>query len=78
MDFIALILALLLPTAKVEGVVSFLGKLAERLAAEEAKQNARAKGLRQQAAELLEAANAAEAHGARIAHVGGKLTDLVA
>lgn len=78
MNFIVLMLALLLPTAKVEGVVSFLGKLAERLAAEEAKQNERAKGLRQQAQALMDAADAADAKGARIGRVGGKLTDLVA
>ncbi|APX64574.1 hypothetical protein AV944_00480 [Sphingomonas sp. LK11] len=78
MNFIVMVLALLLPTATVESVVSFLGKLAEQLAVAEAKQADRSEALRSQAKQLLAQADAADAEGERFSRVRGKLTDLVA
>jgi len=78
MNHILLLLALLLPTRTVDGIVSFLSKVAERLAAAEAKQTGLADDLRNQAKHLIDAAEAAEAEGARFGRMRGKLTDLVA
>lgn len=78
MHIIAVLLAYLLPTNTVDGIVAFLAELGERLAAAEAAQNARAAELRDRAKMLLEAADAAEAEGSRAGRVRTKLTDLVA
>lgn len=78
MNLILALLACLLPTHTVDGIVSFLSKVAERLAAAEAAQNARAVDLRSRAAQLVVAADEADAEGARAARVRSKLTDLFA
>lgn len=78
MNIIFALLAYLLPTDTVDGIVSFLSKVAERLAAAEAAQNARAVDLRSRAAQLEAAAVAADAESARAARVRSKLSDLVA
>lgn len=78
MKFIVALLALLLPTNTVDGIVSFLAKLAEQLAAAEEAQNARAASLRSQAAAIMIEAEAAEAEGERAKRVRTKLADLVA
>ena len=78
MNIILALLAYLLPTDTVDGIVSFLSKVPERLAAAEAAQNARAVDLRSRAAQLEAAAVAADAESARAARVRSKLSDLVA
>ncbi|WP_267348695.1 hypothetical protein [Sphingomonas sp. GM_Shp_2] len=78
MNLILALLACLLPTHTVDGIVSFLSKVAERLAATEAAQNARAADLRSRAALLEAAAVAADDEGTRAARVRSKLSDLVA
>jgi hypothetical protein len=78
MNIIVALLAMLLPAAKIEGVLSFLDNLAKRIEAEQAKQMDQAEALRAQAQQLLVAAQAADAKGDRLGRLGGKLTDLVA
>ncbi|MEK9211375.1 hypothetical protein [Sphingomonas sp. 2378] len=76
MKFIVALLAIMLPTKTVDGIVSFLGQLAEQLTAAEEVQASRAATLRSQADILL--AKEADAEGERARRVRAKLTDLVA
>ncbi|WP_010338043.1 hypothetical protein [Sphingobium yanoikuyae] len=84
-SIIAGIIALLLPTKSVDGIVSVLTKVADRLALAEAAQNAKADDLSNRASQLrLEAekasAAAAEAvsEAERAARVRTNVTNLIA
>ncbi len=78
MNIIFALLALMLPTNSVDAIVSFLDKLAKRLAAAEAAQTVRASALRSRASDMLVEADAADAEGQRAGRVRAKLTDLFA
>lgn len=77
MNIILALLAVLLPAAKIEGVLSFLDNLAKRIEAEQAKQMNHAEALRAQAQQMLIAAQTADAKGDQLGRLRGKLTDLV-
>lgn len=73
---LAAIVALLLPTRSVDAIVSLLTKVADRLDAAEAAQNAHAGVLKLQALDLMRAANEASAEANRAARVRAKLAKL--
>ena len=76
-NFVSAIVALLLPTKSVDGFVSILTTIAQRLAAAEAAQSARASSLIAQAQMLHEEAAAASAEAGRAARVRANLGKLI-
>lgn len=84
-SIVAGVVALLLPTKSVDVIVSVLSKVAERLAAAEASQNAKATGLVDRAKQLqieadahLEAAAAGLNEADRAARVRANVAKLIA
>lgn len=78
MDTIFSILAWLLPTKSVDGIVRQLGKLAARLADAEAKQQAKALGIGEQIVTLQAQRGSALLEADRAARVRTKINDLIA
>ncbi|WP_261934614.1 hypothetical protein [Sphingomonas bisphenolicum] len=84
-SIVAGIIALLLPTKSVDVIVSVLSKVADRLAAAEASQNAKAdrlhdqaRQLRSEASDLAAAAVAATDEAERAARVRANVAKLIA
>lgn len=78
MDFIFYLIAKLLPTRSVDGILSMFDKIIKRLAAEEARQNANASRLKAQADKMLSRAAAASAEADRAQRVRHRLNNVTA
>lgn len=78
MNFIYNLIATLLPTRSVDGIISMFDKISRRLAETEARQNATAAQLKDQADKLLSRAAAATAEADRAQRVRQRINTVTA